>query len=180
MAGTPTNPEMGDRVFDGSEFVYLQDILPRELLGLRTAQEGFNAVLAEILTNQAEWGGKAGLTPDDYADLVTTSERIARLTTFLGPIAKFAEMIEETRYLLEDKRQRIVLNLASSVDRRGRDVPELLARYEKTREYRSAAAKKAVKTRQKNAEAQAEAEAAAAGEAQEKQAGQPQEERRAG
>ena len=51
--GTPTNPDVGDRVFDGSEFTYLQDLKPKELIGLRPAQEGQPAVLAEIAANQA-------------------------------------------------------------------------------------------------------------------------------
>jgi ribosomal protein L12E/L44/L45/RPP1/RPP2 len=178
MAGTPTNPENGDRVIDGSEFVYLVDLTPKDLQGLRTAQEGLKEVLDEILSNHADWGGKAGLTAEEHAELVTTSERIARLDKFYGPLAKFTEMVEETRYLLEDKRQRVILNLASSVDRRSKNTPELLAKYEKTRTYRSAAAKKAVKTRQKNAEAQAEAQAAEEAQ-EEEQAGQPQEERKA-
>jgi len=152
MAGDATNPEVGERVFDGSEFTYLKDITPREMLGLRTAQLGLEEVLKEIRAHQAEWGGKAGLTADDFAELETISQRIARIDAFIAPVQKFLEMLTETRYLLEDKRQRFVLNLASSVDRRGKENPDLLAKYEQTRNYRSAAAKKALKTRLKNAE----------------------------
>ena len=70
---------------------------------------------------------------------------------------KFLEVMQETRAVLEDKRQRIIYNVASSVDRREKETPGLQAKYEKTRAYRSAIAKKAVKTRLKNAEAEAEA-----------------------
>jgi hypothetical protein len=154
--GTPTNPDVGDRVFDGGEFIYLKDVKPKELIGLRTAQEGLDGVLGEIFANQTDWGGKAGIHPDEYNDLVTTTERITRINKFLAPVAKFLEMMEETRAILEDKRQRIVFNVASSVDRREKETPGLQAKYEKTRAYRSASARKAVKTRMKNAEAEAE------------------------
>jgi hypothetical protein len=54
--------------------------------------------------------------------------------------------------VLDDQRQKLIFNIAQSVDRRGKATPSLLGTYALTREYRSAAAKKAVKTRQKNAE----------------------------
>lgn len=162
--GTPTNPEVGDRVFDGSEFTYLKDLSPKELQGMLTAQPNLAIVLQEILTNQAAWGGQAGVTPDDVAEIATITERIGRIDQFLKPAAKFVEMLEETRYLLEDRRQHKVFDIGAAAERRGKEIPELLARYEQTRAYRSAAGKKAAKTRKKNAEAQ-EVEATA-GEAQ--------------
>ena len=55
--------------------------------------------------------------------------------------------------MLDDKRQRIVLDAAQAVDRRAKKNDVLLARYQMTREYRSAVAKKALKTREKNAAA---------------------------
>jgi hypothetical protein len=65
-------------------------------------------------------------------------------------------MLGETRALLEDKRQRKIFNVAVSVERREKEDPELLAKYEKTRAYRSAIAYKAAKTRKKNTEAEAQ------------------------
>ena len=55
----------------------------------------------------------------------------------------------------DDKRQRIVMDAAQSVDRRSGKQPELNAKYQKTREYRSAIAKKGLKTKKENAEQQA-------------------------
>ena len=157
MAKDPKNPQLGDVVFDGEEFTsYLADLLPRDLQGMRTAQAGFDEVIAEILSNHAEWGAKAGVTAEDIAQIGTGSERIARIDAFLPPLVKFVEVLRETRYLLEDQRQWVALNVAQSVDRRSLREPVLLAKYEKTRAYRSAAAKKGLKTRKKNAEAEAE------------------------
>ena len=48
---------------------------------------------------------------------------------------------------------------AQSVDRREKNMPELAAKYEKTREYRSSVAKKGLKTKQKNAEQKAAGDA---------------------
>ena len=51
---------------------------------------------------------------------------------------------------LLDQRHRILLNGSKSVDRRAGKNPSLLAKYEKTRAYRSAIAKKALKTKMAN------------------------------
>jgi hypothetical protein len=69
----------------------------------------------------------------------------------LPALLKAVEVLTETRYLLDDKRQHIVLDAAQAVDRRAKSNPDLVAKYEKTRAYRSAVAKKAVKTKEKNA-----------------------------
>lgn len=158
MASDAINPQVGDRVFDGSEFVYLKDTSPGDLQGTRTAQQGFGEVLMEIESNKQQWAAKAGMTPEDMANLTLLTDRIARIDVFIAPVRKFLEMLVETRYLLEDQRQRIVLNLGASVERRGKEIPELLAAFQKTREYRSAAGKKAAKTRKK-AQEQAQREA---------------------
>jgi hypothetical protein len=150
--GDPLNPKVGDREFNGAEFDYLEDVEPSVLQSVLTAQEGSDAVLVEVTGNMQEWAEKAGMTPTDVADFTTLNQRIARIDVFLAPAQKFAEMLLETRYLLEDRRQRILLNLGASVERRGKQLPELLAKYEKTRAYRSAAGKKAARTRRRNAE----------------------------
>ncbi|AKT41813.1 hypothetical protein [Chondromyces crocatus] len=161
MAG-PLNPLVGERVFNGAEFDYLVDLEPSALKGMRTAQRGLDRVLAEIIGNEVVWAEKAGVTTADMTQLFLLNERIARIDEFLAPVLKFAEMLSETRYVLEDQRQHILLNIGASVERRGKEMPELLARYQKTRTYRSAIAKKAAKTRKKNAEEQAEVVALAA------------------
>ncbi|HLM74375.1 MAG TPA: hypothetical protein VK459_16835 [Polyangiaceae bacterium] len=155
MASDPKNPVVGDFVFDGSEFkAYAEDLPPGACQGMLTAREGFLDAAQEILTNHAAFGAKAGVPDQDAADLATCNERIARIDVFLPALCKAIEVLTETRYVLEDRRQRIVLDAAKAVDRRAIKNPELLARYEKARAYRSAAAKKAVKTKEKNAAAE--------------------------
>jgi len=153
MAGDPKNPQFGDFVFDGSEFAaYAIDLPPGECRGMLTARDGFSDVYNEILTNQASLGAKAGIPEPDVADLTTCTERIARIDAFLPALLKAVEVLTETRYFLDDKRQHIVFDAAQAIDRRAKSNPDLIAKYEKTRAYRSAAAKKALKTKEKNAE----------------------------
>jgi hypothetical protein len=149
----PKNPNVGDCVFDGSEFAsYLVDVPPGGLQGMRTAQDGCDEVCKEILANQAEWGLKAGITADDAADLENINAKLARLDQFVQPVRKFLELLVETRYVLDDRKQKLIYTIAQAVERRGKEKPELLAKYQHTRAYRSAIAKKALKTRHKNAE----------------------------
>jgi hypothetical protein len=150
----PKNPNVGDCVFDGSEFApYLVDVPPGGLQGMRTEQDGCAEVCKEILANQAEWGTKAGITPEDVASLEDIDAKLARLDQFVQPVRKFLELLVETRYVLDDRKQKLIYTIAQSVERRGKEKPDLLGRYQLTRAYRSAIAKKAVKTRNKNAEA---------------------------
>lgn len=149
----PKNPNVGDCVFDGSEFApYLVDVPPGGLQGMRTAQDGCDEVCKEIFANQAEWGAKAGVTAEDIASLEDIDKKMARLDQFVQPVRKFLELLIETRYVLDDRKQKLIYTIGQAVERRGREKPELLAKYQQTRAYRSATAKKAVKTRNKNAE----------------------------
>lgn len=158
MAGDPKNPVVGEFVLDGSEFVaYVEDLAPGECQGMQKTREGFELVYREIIDNQKEWGVKAGVLNEDVADLEESNARIARIDVFLPAFRKAVELLTETRYKLDDKRQMLALNTANSVDRRGKDVPELFAKYEKTRKYRSEVAMKAVRTRKKNEKESAEA-----------------------
>jgi|GEM_PF-1925065 hypothetical protein len=153
MAGDPKSPVVGEFVFDGSEFnAYAVDLPQGACRGKLTAREGFEEACKELFANQADHGTRAGITADDATHLAAANERIARIDAFLPALLKAAEVLTETRYMLDDKRQQILFNAAQSVDRRGKQHPDLIARYERIREYRSASAKKAVKTRRKNAE----------------------------
>src|SRR6185436_13721214 len=72
---------------------------------------------------------------------------------------KLVEILEESRAKYDDQRQRIVYATAEAVDRRAKHAADggtLLARYQKTREYRSAIALKGYKTRRRNAPPEAE------------------------
>lgn len=160
--GDPLNPVIGDQVFDGSEFNYLLDPSPDQKAGLMTVQPGFDEVQGEVAANMAAWAAKAGMTQDDIDTLVVLNARIARISVFAGPIRKFYEQLVETRAILEDERQRIILNLGASVVRRGKKNKDLLGKYQKTCAYRSANAKKAAQARRKQQAAAKKAAAAAA------------------
>ena len=68
------------------------------------------------------------------------------------------ELLVETRAQLDDRRHRQVVAIANSVDSRAKlqDGDELVARYERTREYRSEIGVKSWKTRRKNADTAAD------------------------
>ncbi len=158
MAGDPKNPVVGELVFDGAEFNgYVVDLAPGECQGMQKTREGCELVWKEIIENQKEWGAKAGVLNEDVKELEESNARIARIDVFLPALRKAVEMLTETRYKLDDKRQMLALNTANSVDRRGKDVPELFAKYEMTRKYRSEVAMKAVKTRKKKEKDKVEA-----------------------
>ncbi len=159
MAGDRKNPDVGEWDWDGTEFEeYAVDVPPGGLQGLLATREGFLAVCLELLSNQVQWGKLAGITDQEMTDLATTNARIARIDVFLPVLIKAVEMLTETRYVLDDHRQRIALDAAKSIDRRAKRQPSLLAKYQLTRTYRSAVAKKALKTRRKNAEEATESE----------------------
>jgi hypothetical protein len=154
MANDRFNPVIGSVDFDGTEFIlYMVNLPSGELQGKRTAQEGCSEVCKEIFAVQADFGGKAGVTEDDFKQLSTNIDRIARLDVFIEPVKRFLERLIGTRYVLDDQLQRRIFTIAAQVDRRSLETPELLASYKLTRAYRSMAAKKAVKTRLKNEEA---------------------------
>lgn len=163
----PKNPIIGQFVFDGSEFIaYAVDLAPGECQGMLATRDGFPSASKEVIDNHDEYGAKAGIADQEVTDLAQTNERIARIDAFLPALSKAVEILTETRYMLDDRRQRIVLDAAACVDRRARNTPELMAKYQMTREYRSAAAKKGLKTKQKNAEQKSAANGGDQGQAQ--------------
>lgn len=149
----PKNPVLGQLELDGSEFAaYAVDLPPGACQGMLATRDGFLDVCKEISANQSEWGARAGIAGEEVASLAQINERVARIDAFLPALAKAVEILTETRYLLDDRRQRIVIDAAQSVDRREKNTPELAAKYEVTRAYRSGPAKKGLKTKQKNLE----------------------------
>jgi hypothetical protein len=149
----PKNPVVGQFVFDGQEFeTYAVDLPPGACQGMLTTREGFDDACNELIANHPAMSAKAGIAESEIDALKLANERIARIDAFLPALLKAVEMLTETRYLLDDRRQRIVLDAAQAVDRRAKKIDELFARYEKTREYRSAVAKKGLKTKEKNAQ----------------------------
>ncbi|HSN99685.1 MAG TPA: hypothetical protein VLS89_15425 [Candidatus Nanopelagicales bacterium] len=154
MANDPKKPEMGEVHIDASDLLtFLKDLPEGATRGMRTAQDGFGEVLQEIMSNQAGYGDKAGITTSDINELVLANDRIGQIDQFLPAAQKLVEMLEETRAQLDDQRQRAVNGFARSVEDRAKsreDGTTLLAKYQKTRVYRSAIGVKAAKTRKKN------------------------------
>lgn len=146
----PMNPTMVSEIFDTSEFTpYEVHLGPGERQGMKVEHDGFEEVRMEIVDNQADWGEKAGIAPSDIAEFQLLNGRIARLDAFLPPFGKRYQVLLATRAFLADKREKLVNNVALSVDRRAAAEPALLSRYQKTRAYRSASALKAAKARRR-------------------------------
>lgn len=160
MPTDPNAPLMGSLKIDVTSMAaFLKDLPPNGMLGMRTEQDGYAEVLLEIKSNQAQYGDAAGITATDYQTLITTDEQYAQIMAHLPAARKLVEILIESKAALDDKRQRMISTIAKGAEERAKvnaDGPTLLAKYEKTRAYRSAIADKAVKTRKKN-----EAEAAA-------------------
>lgn len=131
------------------------DLPPGAMQGMRTEQKGYEEVVAEILSNQCVLGERAGVTQSDIDRIVELDRRIAQIDQYLPAAKKLYEILTETRAVVDDERQRLVNAVAVSVESRAKASRDtgLLARYQKTRDYRSSPGVKAVKTRTKNAAA---------------------------
>jgi hypothetical protein len=152
MPGAPTNPEPGDVQFDGSEFApHLRDVAPGDTRGLIAAHEGIDEAMRECISEQPKSGAAAGIVDADVARLQEINAIIARIDQFIAPVMWFLNKLQSTRLVLDDERNRLIYSIAESVDRRLKQRPELAARYEKTRAYRSAVALKGLLTRRRNA-----------------------------
>lgn len=152
MAGEPKNPEPGDLAIDGGEFASkLRDVAPGDTRGLVAEHEGLDDVTREIVSEQLKSGSDAGIVDADVVRLQQINALIVRIDQFLGPVLWFLNKLRSTRLLLDDERNRLIYSIAETIDRRLKQRPELAARYEKTRAYRSALAVKGLLTRRRNA-----------------------------
>ncbi len=157
VIGTPAIPASGDLLIDarGMES-FLIDLEEGATQGMRREQEGLTDVVQEISANQKGWGVKAGVTADEVAEIVTTTAQIGQIRAYRPAVAKLLEMLDETEAKLDDRRDTLIRIVAESVDAKVKTAgPDLFAKYEKTRAYRSAVGNKAAKTRKKNAGAAA-------------------------
>jgi hypothetical protein len=163
MPNDPNTPPVGSLKIDVSALAaFLTDLPPNGTLGMRTQQDGYDEVILEIKSNQAEYGDAAGITATDLKNLLTADEQYAQIVAQLPAAMKIVEILTESKAAIDDKRQRMISAIAQSAESRAKangNGPTLLAKYEKTRAYRSAIAEKGAKTRRKN-EAAAEAQKA--------------------
>lgn len=136
----------------------LKDLPPRGMVGMRSEQPGYRDVVVEITSNQSTVGIKAGVLQEDVDAIVEADRQIEQIDAYLPALRKLVQMLVETRAVLDDERHKRISAIVKTIDVRtqikGSD--ELLAKYEKTRKYRSAIAMKGVQTRRKNAAAAAD------------------------
>jgi hypothetical protein len=152
-------PALNDMTINVSHMAeYLFDLEPGARQGLRVALEDFHIVVNEIKDNQALFGGRAGITDQEVDAFCTSVDRTEEIEKHLRVARKIVEVLEESKAVQEDKSQRWAFGFAQIIEARARTFgdSELLARYQKTRAYRSAAGFKAAKTRRRNEEAELE------------------------
>ena len=155
MANDPTKPIVGELAVDcisiGGDLI---DLPPGKLQRLRTEQPNFPRALTEILANQESFGERAGITPLVFQELLLANQRIDAIDERLPAARKLVEVLEESRAMRVDQRQRLVSTIAKTVElqAKARGDEEVLARYAETRAYRSAIGKKAARTRRRNEE----------------------------
>jgi hypothetical protein len=153
MSSDPKRPDVGDLVVDATDLAgIIVDLPPGKRLGLRSTQPGFDGVVGEIRANQPILGAQAGLRDEDVAAIDADLAQKAEIQARLPAARKMVELLEETDAVLDDRLQRRVFSIAQAVESRAKMLgdDELLARYAKTREYRSAIGNKAARTRQRN------------------------------
>lgn len=157
------NPDPGKWSLDASSVAaFARYRRPGEPPAKRREHLGLDNVLKEILGNQQTLGTRAGVTAEDIAALQTSTDQIELVRGYLGTARKLVEILEYTEADIDETRHKRIHTIASAVDRRSevRGNEDLTLHYEKTREYRSATALKAARTRRRRNE-----EAKAAGEA---------------
>lgn len=156
-AKSPGPAEVGSLVIDASALQGMLIDLPEGATqGMRREQDGYDDVHEEIVGHQKEWGEKAGVTQAEVSQIVDLTEKVNKIRSYRPAVAKLLEIIDETLASLEDQRHTVIRTIANTVDAKvtnlkGNEKEELLAKYEKTRQYRSANANKGAKTRRSNA-----------------------------
>lgn len=153
MSMDPKRPDIGDLIIDATNLTgIVVDVPTDKLSGLLTTQPGCDEVVAEVRSNQPVLGVQAGIRDEDVADIDATVAQMAEIRSLLPASRKLLELLEDTYAVLDDRLQRQVFTIASTVDRRAKMLrnDELLARYGKTRKYRSATGQKAARTRKRN------------------------------
>ncbi len=152
MAKDPKNPVVGDLAIDCSLLADLMiDLPPGAMVGMRREQRGLDALLSEVAANQKTLGTRAGILDADAQALAKLTDKILLVRKYKEPLRKLLELVTETEAALDHQRHQLISNMAASVEQRAK-MPgneDLRSLYRATREYRSALAKKAVKTRSK-------------------------------
>jgi hypothetical protein len=132
----------------------LVDLPPRATIGMRHEQEGIDAVIAEIVSNQKTYGDRAGITATNFNRFTTLNGQFDQLEAKLPAVSKAVEVLTESLVYVDNRRHQLATQFANSAESSARatGTPTLLTAYEKTIKYRGIIAAKAVKTRKDNEE----------------------------
>jgi hypothetical protein len=133
----------------------LVDLPERGRVGMQREQPGCNVAEAEVEANHEKFGERAGVTSLTVQEMRASRQRLTRIRERLHAARKLVEILEESEAFHDDRLQRLLYTVANTVEMHAKALgdPELLARYEQTRAYRSAVAKKGVRTRLRNQQA---------------------------
>ena len=151
----PNNPKPGDLHIDCTSIASLiVDLPPGAMSGMRRERKGIVEAMTELTSQQKTYGARAGISDSEVASLQTLTAQLALVRKYKEPLRKLCELIEETEASIDNERHQRISSAATSVDQRAklRGNEDLLSLYRATREYRSALAVKAARTRAKNIE----------------------------
>lgn len=135
---------------------FLVDLPPGARRGMRTEQDGYEAVRQEIVDRQATYGDRAGITDEDYKRFVQFNDQYDLIVKELPKVEKAEEVVGESLAYADNLRHQLLTRFANSAEEHAQAAggdPTLITAYEKCISYRSVIATKAVRTRQKNGEA---------------------------
>ena len=156
MANDPRKPLFGELAVDATDLAPdLVDLPERGRIGMQREQPGCDVAEAEVHANQDKYGERAGITSLTAQEMRAARERINKIRERLHAARKLVEILEESEAFHDDRLQRLLYTAANTVEMQAKALgdPELLARYEQTRAYRSAVARKGVRTRLRNQQA---------------------------
>lgn len=152
--------KVGDLLLDITHMEsFLEDLPEGATVGLMPEKEELTETLNELYANQEAYGAEAGIDESDLAFVKERTAQIEKIDEALEVHAKMGELMLETRAKRVHEREEKLHALARVVESRAESKknPELLARYQGLRRYRSATALKGVKTRRRNAKAATDA-----------------------
>ena len=144
---------LGPLVLDLTDYKHLLvDLGPNDLQGARAEQEGLGGVLEELAHAVPKYGADAEIHPAVYQRVVESTDGIDALRAITTKLEKAVEVARESLKRLENNREEDISEIAAKAADKGTrgKKPELLAHFQRSIEYRSRIAQKAVATRKKN------------------------------
>ena len=106
MPNDPNTPLVGSLKIDVSALAaFLTDLPPNGTLGMRTEQDGYDEVILEIKSNQADYGDAAGITATDLKNLLTADKQSAQIVAQHPAAMKLVEILIESKAAIDAKRE---------------------------------------------------------------------------